>query len=64
MVMMVCGDAHSSLGSSQAVSVLKKHIDFHLWAPQATDLLYLSLCFFICKMGQYAMIMQVPEHTV
>lgn len=29
--MVVCGDAHSSLGSSQAASVLMKHTDFRLW---------------------------------
>lgn len=49
--MVVCGDTSSFLGPSQAASVLKKHTDFQLWAPQATNLLYLSLYFFICKMG-------------
>lgn len=51
VVMVVCGDAYSFLGSNQAASVLKTHTDFHLWAPQAANLLYLSFYFFICKMG-------------
>lgn len=55
--MVVCGGTHSSLGSSQAASVLMKHTDFRLWAPQATNLLYLSLYFCICKMGlKYSML--------